>query len=189
MSDVVRKATAACDVDADKARCGEDQVPVPDATPDEDGAYHQPPHETRPGGVGYTGALRRIDAASGDPEPLVAARALAVEAIGISAVQVGPGAYTACRLATPANANVWQQCMAMAHVLEHRSDSLQARMTGASIDQKLTGNAKPSRQAAAEMKGMLALDLASSSSCGDLRAKLADMRRMAVGGEASLLSR
>jgi hypothetical protein len=36
---------------------------------------------------------------------------------------------------------------------------------------------------------LLSLDLASSSSCGDLRDKLAYMRRMAVDGEASLLSR
>ena len=130
-----------------------------------------------------------IDAASGDAESLVAARAWAVDAIGISAAQIGPGGYTACKRATQADANAWQQCVAMVDLLEHRSDSLQARMAGASIDKKLSGNAKPSEQVAREMEHMLALDIASSSGCGDLRAKLADMRRMAVDGEASLLSR
>jgi hypothetical protein len=130
-----------------------------------------------------------IDAVSGDADSLVAARALAIEAIGISAAQGGPGGYTACKLATPADANAWQQCVAMADLLEHRSDSLLARRIGASIDKKLTGNTKASEQVAAQMEDMLALDLASSSGCGDLRAKLADMRRIAVDGEASLLSR
>ncbi len=69
----------------DKARCGDDQVtvykePQPDPddgmihlerpTPDPDGMVRRLPGEIKPAGVGYTGAMRRIDAAlrnSGDP--------------------------------------------------------------------------------------------------------------------------
>ncbi len=74
--------TAAASAGYDKARCGEDQLPVY-ATPEADGAS-QPelpvpgadggglglPGEIKPAGVGYTGAQRRIDAAlraTGDP--------------------------------------------------------------------------------------------------------------------------
>jgi hypothetical protein len=70
LTGAVGEATAASDAQVDGARCGHDQLPVFEATPDEDGMYRQPPHETRSGGVGYMGALRRIDAAlrsSGDP--------------------------------------------------------------------------------------------------------------------------
>ena len=126
-----------------------------------------------------------IDMASGDPESLVAARALAVDAIGISAAQVGPIGYTACKGAPRGDANIWQQCVAMVDLLENRSDSLYARQVGASIDQRLTGNAKPGRRVAAQMRGLMTLDLASSSGCGDLRAKLALLRRMAIEGEVA----
>ncbi len=126
-----------------------------------------------------------IDAASDDPASLLAARALAIDAIGISAAQVGTRGYSACRFVPPSNANVWQQCVAMADLLEHRSDSLRARMTGASIDQQLTGNTKPREQIAIRVNRMATLDLASSSGCGDLRSKLALMRRMAVEGEVA----
>ena len=64
-------APAASAVDDRKARCGEDELPVyGDAVPDADGLVRSLPPMTRPGGVGYTGARRRIDAAlraSGDP--------------------------------------------------------------------------------------------------------------------------
>jgi hypothetical protein len=126
-----------------------------------------------------------IDAATGDPESLIAARALAIDAIGISAAQVGPIGYTACKGVLRANANVWQQCVAMTDLLENRSDSLYARQVGASIDKRLTGNTKPGEQVAAQMKRWMAVDLASSSGCGDLRAKLALLRRMAVEGEVA----
>jgi hypothetical protein len=64
-------ASAASDAQADGARCGEDQMPVSEPpVPDADGRTLLVFHETRPGGVGYTGAIHRIDAAlrsSGDP--------------------------------------------------------------------------------------------------------------------------
>lgn len=126
-----------------------------------------------------------IDMASGDPESLVAARALAVDAIGISAAQVGPIGYTACKGVPRDDANMWQQCVAMVDLLENRSDSLYARQVGASLDQRLTGNAKPGKRIAAQMRGLMTLDLASSSGCGDLRAKLALLRRMAIEGEVA----
>jgi hypothetical protein len=126
-----------------------------------------------------------IDMASSDPESLLAARALAVDAIGIAAAQVGPIGYTACKGASRDNANVWQQCVALVDLLENRSDSLYARQVGASIDRRLTGNAKPGERVAAQMTGLMTLDLASSSGCGDLRAKLALLRRMAIEGEAA----
>lgn len=64
-------APAASSADDRKARCGEDEVPVyGEVVPDADGLVRSLPPMTRPGGVGYTGAQRRIDAAlraSGDP--------------------------------------------------------------------------------------------------------------------------
>jgi hypothetical protein len=125
-----------------------------------------------------------LDAASDDPDSLAAARALAIEAIGISAAQAGPVGYTLCRQATPANANTWQQCVAMSDLLARRSDSMQARLIGASIAQRLTGDPRPRAEAEAQMKRMLATTqgLDASTGCGDLRGKLALMRRMAVEG-------
>jgi len=127
-----------------------------------------------------------VDAATDDPGSLVAARSMAIEAIGLSAAEVGPIGYTACRAATPADANIWQQCTALVDLLEHRSDSFYARTVGAAIDKRLTGNAEPAKQVAAQMAQLMALDLASSSSCTDLRGKLSLMRRMAVEGEVAV---
>lgn len=126
-----------------------------------------------------------VDAASEDPESLAAARSMSMDAIGISAAQVDPIGFTACERASPADANVWQQCVAMVDLLEHHSDSLMARMTGASIDRTLTGNTKPAQQFAALMNQKMSLDLAAAVGCEDLRAKLAFLRRMAVEGEVS----
>ena len=129
-----------------------------------------------------------VEAASDDPSSLVAARSLAIDAIGIAAAQVGPASFIACRNATPADANLWQECTAMVDLLEHRSDSLFARMVGANIEKRQTGNDKPAMQVAAQMRQLTALDLASSSSCSDLRGKLSLMRRIAVDGEIVVLS-
>ena len=80
----VASSSAASNSTDDKARCGEDQLPQykmpePDAdgmyraempVPDPDGIVRRLPGEIKPAGVGYTGAMRRIDAAlrsSGDP--------------------------------------------------------------------------------------------------------------------------
>jgi len=67
----VASASAASGAEDRKARCGEDEVPVyGEPVPDADGLVRALPEMTRPGGVGYTGARRRIDAAlraSGDP--------------------------------------------------------------------------------------------------------------------------
>jgi len=126
-----------------------------------------------------------VDAASGDAESLLAARSMSMDAIGISAAQVGPIGFMACKRATPADANVWQQCVAMVDLLEHRSDSLLARMIGAAIDKTLTGNAEPGQQVVALMNQKMSLDLAASTGCEDLRAKLAFLRRMAIDGEVS----
>ena len=77
-------ASSAASSAADKARCGDDQAPEyrtpePDAdgrfrlempVPDPDGVVRHLPGEIKPAGVGYTGAMRRIDAAlrsSGQP--------------------------------------------------------------------------------------------------------------------------
>jgi hypothetical protein len=127
-----------------------------------------------------------VDAASDDPSSLVAARSLAIDAIGIAAAQVGPASIDACRNATPSDANLWQECTAMVDLLEHRSDSLFARMVGAAIDKRQTGNEEPAKQVAAQMQQLAALDLASSSNCSDLRGKLSLMRRMAVDGETAI---
>ena len=70
-------ASAASGAMDDKARCGEDQMPeyrqpepnadgvvyMEIAEPDPDGVVRRIPGETKAAGVGYTGALRRIDAA------------------------------------------------------------------------------------------------------------------------------
>ncbi len=85
--------SAASGTTDDKARCGEDQLPEyktpePDADgmvhlempePDPDGIVRRVPGETKAAGVGYTGAMRRIDAAlrsSGDPYDQAVADAL-----------------------------------------------------------------------------------------------------------------
>jgi len=128
-----------------------------------------------------------VDVASDDPASLVAARSLAIDAIGIAAAQVGPASVMACREATPADANTWQECTAMVDLLEHRSDSLYARMIGATIDKHQTGNGAPFAQVAAQMRQLTARDLASTSSCSDLRRKLSLLRRMAIDGEMSVL--
>ena len=128
-----------------------------------------------------------VDVASDDPSSLVAARSLAIDAIGIAAAQVGPASVMACREATPRDANLWQECTAMVDLLEHRSDSLFARMVGATIDKHQTGNGAAATQVAAQMHQLTALDLASSSSCSDLHGKLSLMRRMAVDGEIAVL--
>jgi hypothetical protein len=64
------------------ARCGDDQAPVyADPVPDEDGAIRGWPVQTRPAGVGYVGAQRRVDAAlrsTGDPFDAAVADALNV---------------------------------------------------------------------------------------------------------------
>lgn len=77
-------ASAASAAREDPARCGEDQLaqsklPEPDAeggimlepgTPDPDGVVRASPWQTKPAGVGYTGAMQRLDAslrASTDP--------------------------------------------------------------------------------------------------------------------------
>jgi len=127
-----------------------------------------------------------VDAAGDDPESLVAARTLAIDAIGLAAAQVGPAAYRTCRTSTPADANLWQQCTALVDLLEHRSDSLSARRIGAAMDRRMTGDSKPMELVAAQTQRVLALHLVTSSSCADLRGKLALMRRMAVDGEAAV---
>ncbi len=50
----------------------------------------------------------------------------------------------------------------------------------------MTGDAKPGRQIAQQMERISSLALMSSSSCTDLRAKLALMRRIAVEGDAAV---
>ncbi len=74
----------------------------------------------------------------------------------------------------------------MVDLLEHRSDSLNARLIGAGIDRRMTGNAKPGQQVAAQRERLMKVDIVSTSSCADLRAKLALMRRLAVEGEAAV---
>jgi hypothetical protein len=130
-----------------------------------------------------------LDAASDDdPSSLVAAHSLAIDASGIAMAQVGTASELACRDATPsADANLWQQCIALVDLLEHRSDSLSARATGAAIDKRQTGNAEPANRVAAQMQKLSALGLESSSSCADLRGKLSLMRRMAVDGDMAIV--
>jgi hypothetical protein len=62
------------------------------------------------------------------------------------------------------------------------------RMVGATIDKHQTGNGEPAERVAAQMHRLMTLDLASSSSCSDLRGKLSLMRRMAIGGEMAALT-
>lgn len=83
LSEASPAVSAASDAQADGARCGEDQLaqfgPVVE---DADGGVRELPRETKPAGVGYTGAMRRIDAAlrsSGDPFDTAVADALNVD--------------------------------------------------------------------------------------------------------------
>ncbi len=128
-----------------------------------------------------------IDAADNDADSLLAARALAEHAIGLSAAQAGPAGYTVCRHATSANANVWQQCLAVADLLAQRSDTLLQRAFGQRLHQQLTGEPRSAAQIAAlERMYRADIDLFTTSGCDDLRAKLAVLRRMAVEGQVAV---
>ena len=121
-------ASAASGVADDKARCGYDQAPqyktpepeadgmihLEEAIPDPDGIVRRFPGETRPAGVGYTGAMRRIDAAlraSADPfdraladwldlaeimPPAIRVEALAQDALAVADARVYGLAWGAC---------------------------------------------------------------------------------------------
>ncbi len=123
-----------------------------------------------------------IDAASGDDADLAAALSLAADATALSAAQVGSASLTACRLATPAQADTWQQCLAMRDLLEHHSDSLMLRMTGASLDQRLSGSDAASKRVAAQVEQEAAAFPQSSTGCADLRRQLAALREAAIRG-------
>jgi hypothetical protein len=102
---------------AAKQQCGEDELPEVTSIPDADGVQRRPPQETRPGGAGYMGATRRVDAAlraSADPFDRAVADALNIggvltPAARIDALVQGATtttdpriyglAYRACRLA------------------------------------------------------------------------------------------
>jgi hypothetical protein len=61
---------AAAPASAAKPQCGADELPEMTSIPDADGVQRRPPEETRPGGAGYMGAMRRIDAAlRASPDP------------------------------------------------------------------------------------------------------------------------
>jgi hypothetical protein len=123
-----------------------------------------------------------IDAAQDDDANLAAALAMSTDAIGISAAQVGPVALGACRYASPADANIYQQCLAMRDLLENRSDSTVLRLIGAGIDRRLTGDAAPGQRLAARLARWNERLAPSSTGCADLRAKLGWLRRLAVDG-------
>jgi len=121
-------ASAATGASDDKARCGEDQLPVyqdlvPEAdgalhpampVPDPDGVVRRLPGEIKPPGVGFTGAMARIDAAlrtSADPfdramadwldldqitPPAARLDALVQDALAVSDPRVYGLAYQAC---------------------------------------------------------------------------------------------
>ena len=128
-----------------------------------------------------------IDAAADDDANLVGAQALAVEAIGLSAAQAGPVSLTACGYATPANANVYQQCLAMRDLLENHSDSPMLRMFGASIDRRLTGSDAALKRVDAQMKQWAEAFPQSSTGCRDLRQKLGLLHRAAVAGPIAVM--
>lgn len=79
---VPASGVAASGIAKSGSRCGDDQAPVyADPVPDEDGVIRAWPAQTRPAGVGYTGAQRRVDAAlraTGDPFDAAVADALNV---------------------------------------------------------------------------------------------------------------
>ncbi len=128
-----------------------------------------------------------IDAAAGDDADLAAALAMSTDAIGIAAAQVGPAAITACRYATPANANVWPQCLAMRDLLENHSDSVVLRMAGASIDKRLTGNAEPLARVDAQIDRLAVAFPGSATGCRDLRRQVDFLRRAAEIGPIDAL--
>ncbi len=128
-----------------------------------------------------------IDAAADDDANLAAALAMSVDAIGISAAQVGPVTISACRYATPENANVWQQCLAMRDLLENHSDSIVLRMAGASIDKRLTGNAEPLKRVLAQIDRLPVALPGSATGCRDLRRQVDFLRRAAANGPIDAL--
>ncbi len=122
-------ASAASGAADDKLRCGGDQAPqyktpeaaedgivyLEEAKPDPDGVLRHFPGEIKPAGVGYTGAMRRIDAAlraSADPfdramadwldlaeimPPAIRVEALAQDALAVADPRVYGLAWQACR--------------------------------------------------------------------------------------------
>jgi hypothetical protein len=136
----------------------------------------------------YTPVGAIIDAAGDDAANLAAAFTMSIDAIGIAAAQVGPFAVSACRYATPANANVWQQCAAMLDLLENHSDSPALRMIGASLDRRITGNAASGKRVEAQLDQMLAAFPVSATGCQDLYRKIDFLRRAAVVGPIAAMS-
>lgn len=128
-----------------------------------------------------------VDAAGDDPASMAAAQELAIEAIGISAATPGPTAMSWCHLATPADANLWQQCTALGDLLQQRSDTLTARLAGASIHRRQTRDTVPSDRVIAQMGLMSERLPATTSGCRDLRDHLATLRRLGLEGDVALV--
>lgn len=121
-------ASAASGAADDKLRCGGDQAPQykpPEAAedgivyleepkPDPDGVVRRFPGEIKPAGVGYTGAMRRIDAvlrASADPFDRAMADWLDLAEITPPAIRVEALAQDALAVADPRVYGLaWQAC-------------------------------------------------------------------------------
>ena len=128
-----------------------------------------------------------VDAAGDDVESVLAARALAERAVGISAAQAGTHGFFACSRATTPNVDVWQECVAMADLLARHSDTLQDVSLGEALRQRLTGVPKsPEDVFTLERMREKEEALFTSSSCDELRDQLAILRRMAVEGEVAV---
>ncbi len=126
-----------------------------------------------------------LDAASNDPDSLLATRQLAVDAMGIVAAQVGSRALGLCRASARPDANRQQQCAALVDRMEHHADTVWTRTLGANADKRMTGNERLLReiQALASRENQASIWSIAASGCADLRSKLASMRRLAVEGD------
>ncbi len=55
------------------------------------------------------------------------------------------------------------------------------------VDRRLTGNVEAGKQVSAQRSRLLALELAWTSRCDDLRAKLSVIHRMAIEGDVAVV--
>lgn len=130
-----------------------------------------------------------IDAAGlGGAEP-AAANGLAVEAIGLSAAQIGYEFTLTklCRASAPADANRMQLCLASARLLADHSDTTLTRAIGVSLEARLTGDRRRLERQRATPTDPVFKALDAPTSCAQLRLNLQVWRRLAQVGEIGLL--
>lgn len=129
--------------------------------------------------------LQPILAATGDdPDEQRAAEVLSVMGIGMAAAQtINVGTLLrGCRDAAVADANRSQLCTNIADLLFEHSDTSTARMFGASITKRMTGDGNRSEQVVKEQQFWIANDVVPPHGCAELHSQLAFIHSLATRG-------